>query len=134
MNRLRIRYCEQRQQSSNTDRLPLTSVSTISYRRAPDAHNPREVRGSEQDTEIEDGKRVGRPPFSYTVEDGFLQQVPTEYVRARDFIREVRKGREKRATSDFFEIPESKMRSILDRAEPTTTFHSITIAGNVNEQ
>lgn len=29
-----------------------------------------------------DGKRVGRPPFGYTVEDGFLQQIPSEYVCA----------------------------------------------------
>jgi DNA invertase Pin-like site-specific DNA recombinase len=69
------------------------------------------------DAAIADGKRVGRPPFGYTVEDGFLQQIPAEYVRAQSFIREVRKGREKRATAAFFEIPISKMRSILARAE-----------------
>jgi DNA invertase Pin-like site-specific DNA recombinase len=69
------------------------------------------------DAAIADGKRVGRPPFGYTVEDGFLQQVPAEYVRAQNFIREVRKGREKKATATFFEIPDSKIRSILDRAE-----------------
>jgi DNA invertase Pin-like site-specific DNA recombinase len=59
------------------------------------------------DTAIADGKRVGRPPFGYTVEDGFLQQIPTEYVRAQRFIHEVRKGREKQATAAFFEIPDS---------------------------
>jgi DNA invertase Pin-like site-specific DNA recombinase len=69
------------------------------------------------DAAIADGKRVGRPPFGYTVEEGFLQQVPAEYVRAQNFIREVRKGREKRATAAFFGIPASKIRSILDRAE-----------------
>ena len=69
------------------------------------------------DAAIADGKRVGRPPFGYTVEDGFLQQVPTEYVRVQNFIREVREGREKKATAMFFEIPASKIRSILDRAE-----------------
>ncbi len=69
------------------------------------------------DGAIAEGKRVGRPPFGYTVEDGFLQQVPSEYVRAQNFIREVRKGREKRSTARFFEIPPSKMRSILHRAE-----------------
>lgn len=37
-------------------------------------------------------------------------------IRAQNFIREVRKSREKRATAEFFEIPASKMRSILDRA------------------
>jgi DNA invertase Pin-like site-specific DNA recombinase len=69
------------------------------------------------DAAIADGKRVGRPPFGYTVEGGFLQQIPAEYVRAQTFIREVRKGREKRATAAFFDIPISKMRSILARAE-----------------
>jgi DNA invertase Pin-like site-specific DNA recombinase len=69
------------------------------------------------DAAVADGKRVGRPPFGYTVEDGFLQQIPTEYVRAQNFIREVRKGREKRATAAFFDIPVSTMRSILARAE-----------------
>lgn len=66
---------------------------------------------------IAEGKRVGRPPFGYTVEDGFLQQVPSEYVCAQNFIREVRKGREKRVTARFFEIPPTKMRSIRQRAE-----------------
>jgi DNA invertase Pin-like site-specific DNA recombinase len=69
------------------------------------------------DAAIADGKRVGRPPFGYTVEDGFLQQIPAEYVRAQTFIREVRKGREKHATAAFFEIPESAVQSILARAE-----------------
>ncbi|GAB3680003.1 hypothetical protein GCM10028857_02110 [Salinarchaeum chitinilyticum] len=69
------------------------------------------------DAAIADGKRVGRPPFGYTVEDGFLQQIPAEYVRAQTFIREVRKGREKHATAAFFEIPESAVQSVLARAE-----------------
>jgi DNA invertase Pin-like site-specific DNA recombinase len=69
------------------------------------------------DAAVADGKRVGRPPFGYTVENGFLQQIPTEYVRVQSFIREVRKGREKKATAAFFEIPDSKIRSILVRAE-----------------
>jgi hypothetical protein len=66
---------------------------------------------------IANGKRVGRPPFGYTVEDGFLQQIPSEYVRAQTFIREVRKGREKHATAAFFEIPDPAVQSILARAE-----------------
>lgn len=69
------------------------------------------------DAAIADGKRVGRPPFGYTVEGGFLQQIPAEYVRAQTFIREVRKGREKHATAAYFEIPESAIQSILARAE-----------------
>jgi hypothetical protein len=69
------------------------------------------------DTAIADGKRVGRPPYGYTVEDGFLQRLPDQYVRAQNFIREVQKGREKRSTAVFFDIPESKVRSILTRSE-----------------
>lgn len=49
-----------------------------------------------------DGKRVGRPPFGYDVEDGFMYQVPNEYVRAQNFIREIKKGRSKRATAEYF--------------------------------
>jgi hypothetical protein len=54
-----------------------------------------------------------RPPFDYTVDDGFLQQLPSEYVRAQTFIREGRKGRKKQATAAFFEIPDSAIQSIL---------------------
>jgi DNA invertase Pin-like site-specific DNA recombinase len=89
------------------------------------------------DAAIADGKRVGRPPFGYTVEDGFLQQIPTEYVRAQTFIREVRKGHEKQATAAFFDIPESKIRSILARAEvnydiPESKIRSILARAEVN--
>lgn len=64
-----------------------------------------------------DGKRVGRPPFGYDVEDGFMFQKPAEYARAQNFIREVKKGRPKRSTADFFEIPETAIQSILKRSE-----------------
>ena len=63
-----------------------------------------------------DGKRVGRPPFGYDVENGFMYQVPNEYARAQNFILEVKKGRSKRATAEYFEIPESAVQSILKRA------------------
>lgn len=69
------------------------------------------------DAAIADRKRVSRPPFGYTVEDGFLQQLPAEYVCIQNLIREVRKGREKHATAAFFEIPDSAVQSILARAE-----------------
>jgi DNA invertase Pin-like site-specific DNA recombinase len=65
----------------------------------------------------EQGKRVGRPPFGYTTEDGFLVQKPSEYTRAQEFVREVRKGRAKKATAEFFEIPSSSIQSILERSE-----------------
>ncbi|ADD03962.1 resolvase [Natrialba magadii ATCC 43099] len=64
-----------------------------------------------------DGKRVGRPPFGYYVEDGFMYQDPVEYNRAQNFIREVKKGRSKSTTADYFEIPQSAVQSILKRAE-----------------
>ncbi|RRJ29522.1 hypothetical protein [Halocatena pleomorpha] len=46
-----------------------------------------------------------------------MQQVSSEYIRTQNFIREVRKGREQRAVAEFCEIPQSKTRSILKRAE-----------------
>ncbi len=48
---------------------------------------------------------------------GLPQQIPSEYVRAQRFIREVRKSREKTATAAFFEIPDAAIQSILARAE-----------------
>ncbi len=66
---------------------------------------------------IDAAKRVGRPPFGYTVEDGSLQQVPAEYVRVQSLIREVRKSREEKATAAFFKIPGSKIRSTITRSE-----------------
>jgi DNA invertase Pin-like site-specific DNA recombinase len=69
------------------------------------------------DRAIREGKRVGRPPFGYLVEDGYLEQKPDEYVRAQKFVREVKKGRQKTATAEFFNVPESAIGSILDRSE-----------------
>lgn len=66
---------------------------------------------------LDEGKHVGRPPFGFDVEDGFLVQVPDEYARAQKFINEVKKGREKTATAEFFEIPSSAVQSILKRSE-----------------
>ncbi len=83
------------------------------------------------DAPIDDGKRVGRPPFGYTVEDSFLQQVPTEYVRAQNFIREVRKGREKRATTNFFEIPPQRCGVSSREQKPIMISHLITISGDL---
>ncbi len=45
---------------------------------------------------------------------------PSKFPRgtcAQNFIREVRKGREKQATTAFFEIPGSAVQSILTRVE-----------------
>jgi len=69
------------------------------------------------DRAIEEGKRVGKPPFGYDVENKFLVQVPHEYVRAQKFIQAVKEGRQKRDTADFFGIPHSSIQSILDRAQ-----------------
>jgi len=68
------------------------------------------------DKAMRDGKRVGRPPFGYDVEDGFMYQDPAEYNRAQNFIREVKKGRAKSTTADYFEIPQSAVQSILKRS------------------
>lgn len=64
-----------------------------------------------------DGKRVGRPPFGYDVDDGFMYQDPAEYNRAQNFIREVKRGRAKSTTAEYFEIPQSTVQSILKRSE-----------------
>lgn len=65
-----------------------------------------------------DGKRVGRPPHGYDVDDdGFLFQDPQEYAKTQEFIREVRKGRQKTSTAEYFGIPQSSIQSILKRAE-----------------
>jgi len=70
------------------------------------------------DRAIEQGKHVGAVPFGYERDaDGFISQVPDEYLRAQKFIKEVRKGRQKKATAEFFDIPEGSIESILDRAE-----------------
>ena len=69
------------------------------------------------DKAIRDGKRVGRAPLGYDVDDGFLVQIPSEYNRVQSFIREVKKGRAKTATADFFNIPRSSIQSILERSE-----------------
>jgi len=44
------------------------------------------------DKAIDESKRVGCPPYGCTVEDGFMQQIPSEYTRAQRFIREVKKA------------------------------------------
>ena len=70
------------------------------------------------DKAIDEGKRVGKPPYGYEVDDdGFMVQKPQEFARAQRFIREVKKGREKTATAEFFEISSSSAQSILERSE-----------------
>lgn len=65
-----------------------------------------------------DGKRVGRPPLGYDVdEDGFLYQDPQEYAKVQNFIRELKKGRAKNSTAAYFGIPQSSIQSVLERAE-----------------
>lgn len=66
----------------------------------------------------QEGKRVGRPPAGYEVdEDGFLYQDPVEYAKVQNFIREVKKGRAKTSTAEYFGIKQSAIQSILKRAE-----------------
>jgi len=66
----------------------------------------------------EEGKRLGRPPYGYDVDDeGFLIRKPAEFHRAQEFIKEVRNGRAKAPTAEFYGIPQSARQSILKRAE-----------------
>jgi len=70
------------------------------------------------DKAIKDGKRVGRPPVGYDVdEDGFMFQDPVEYAKVQNFIREVKKGRAKKPTAEYFGIKQSAIQSILKRAK-----------------
>ncbi len=70
------------------------------------------------DKAIRDGKRIGRPPLGYDVDDdGFLFQDPVEYAKVQNFIREVKKGRPKSSTAEFFGIKQSAIQSILKRSE-----------------
>ncbi len=69
------------------------------------------------DDAIANGKHVGRPPLGYGVSEGMLYQKPIEHARVVNFIKEVRKGREKTATAEFFEVPQSSIQSILERSE-----------------
>lgn len=65
-----------------------------------------------------EGKRVGRPPAGYDVDDdGFLFQDPVEYAKVQNFIREVKKGRAKSSTAEFFGVKQSAIQSVLKRAE-----------------
>jgi len=65
-----------------------------------------------------DGKRIGRPPEGYDVdEDGFMFQDPVEYAKVQNFIRELKKGRPKSSTAEFFGIKQSAIQSILKRSE-----------------
>lgn len=70
------------------------------------------------DKAMRDGKRVGRPPAGYDVDDdGFLYQDPQEYAKVQNFIRELKKGRAKSGTAEYFGIPQSSIQSVLKRAE-----------------
>ena len=65
-----------------------------------------------------DGKRVGRPPLGYDVDaDGFMFIDAPEYAKVQNFIREVKRGRAKAPTAEYFGIPQSSVQSILERSE-----------------
>lgn len=65
-----------------------------------------------------DGKRVGRPPAGYDVDDdGFMFIDAPEYAKVQNFVREVKKGRAKTTTAEYFGISESAVQSILKRSE-----------------
>ena len=81
---------------------------------------------------IDAAKRVGRPPFGYTVEDGSLQQVPVEYVRIQTFIRQVRKDTKRRPPPRSSRYPTRRFEVSPHDSRRTTTFLSTTISGNSN--
>ena len=65
-----------------------------------------------------DGKRIGKPPAGYDVDaDGFMFIDAPEYAKVQNFIREVKRGRSKKTTAEFFGIKQSSIQSILARAE-----------------
>ena len=66
---------------------------------------------------IDRGVQFGPAPHGM-VKNEMGVPVPGEgYERVQIFIREVRKGRGKRPTARFFEVPEGSIATILDRAD-----------------
>lgn len=78
----------------------------------------REETGDEINQRIRDGIEHAEEELGYDVDDdGFLFQEPTEYAKVQNFIREVKKGRAKSSTAEFFGIKQSAVQSILKRSE-----------------
>lgn len=66
---------------------------------------------------IDRGVQFGKAPHGTTKDEMGCLQPAEGFERVQYFIKEVRKGRSKRATARFFEVPEGSIAGILDRAE-----------------
>mgnify|MGYP006276776647 FL=1 len=65
---------------------------------------------------IDRGVQFGKAPHGMTKNEMGVPVPGEGYERVQAFIREVRKGRAKRPTARFFEIPEGSIATILERA------------------
>jgi DNA invertase Pin-like site-specific DNA recombinase len=65
---------------------------------------------------IDRGVQFGRAPHGMTKNEMGVAVPGEGYERVQAFIREVRKGRAKRPTARFFDVPEGSIGTILDRA------------------
>lgn len=66
---------------------------------------------------IDRGVQFGKAPHGMTKNEMGVPVPGEGYERVQAFIREVRKGRAKRPTARFFEIPEGSIATILERAD-----------------
>lgn len=66
---------------------------------------------------IDRGVQFGKAPHGMTKNEMGVPVPGEGYERVQAFIREVRKGRAKRPTARFFEIPEGSISTILERAD-----------------
>jgi hypothetical protein len=55
------------------------------------------------------GKWTGRPPFGFTVEDGYLRVEPEEFLRVREAIERVVAGEQTVDVADDLGLPQSSL-------------------------
>jgi len=65
---------------------------------------------------LDQGVQFGRAPHGMTKNEMGVPVPGEGYERVQAFIREVKKGRPKRPTARFFEVPEGSIATILERA------------------
>ncbi|WP_256545404.1 recombinase family protein [Halobellus inordinatus] len=66
---------------------------------------------------IDRGVQFGQAPHGMTKNEMGVPVPGEGYERVQAFIREVKKGRSKRPTARFFDVPEGSIATILDRAD-----------------
>jgi DNA invertase Pin-like site-specific DNA recombinase len=66
---------------------------------------------------IDRGVQFGQAPHGMTKNEMGVPVPGEGYERVQAFIREVKKGRAKRPTARFFDVPEGSIATILDRAD-----------------